>query len=478
MAKPPVRALTLGVAAPHPLDLATVGQAAAALGHAADGFAEAGYEVQTRRLSTRPVLADLDGWPAASVIEYAARLQEFLDEVGVAFCSLGPLSPAGAGGAEVMADLIAGHQAINCSVVVATAGSGLDVAAAAAAARTMVRLAAETDEGFGNFNFAALACTGPGAPFFPAAYHAGPANITVALQGASIVAEALGAGAELVEVAARVKEKLTEHARPVVALARRLAAALGTEFGGIDLSPAPNGPDSIAGAMEQAGHGPVGSAGTLSLAGALTEGLKSTGLPTCGYCGLMLPVMEDDVLARRWEEGWLGVDQLLAYSAVCGTGLDTVPLPGDSSAAQMTRLICDMATLAVRLNKPLSARLLPVPGKGAGERTNFSSPYLVNTLIQPWAPGPRPRPPPPRKFGVGQPPCPRAVSTTWLLSGPVPRVRTWPTGPSRVGFRRWSSRSNWSVGNAPTGRACRARLSCGRCMRCSGRSGWAGRARP
>jgi uncharacterized protein (UPF0210 family) len=102
----------------------------------------------------------------------------------------------------------------------------------------------------------------------------------------------------------------------------------------------------------------------------------------------MLPVMEDTLLARRWEEGWVGLDQLLAYSAVCGTGLDTVPLPGDSSVGELTRLICDMATLAVRLKKPLSARLLPVPGKGAGERTDFSSPYIVNTLIKPLAPGP------------------------------------------------------------------------------------------
>jgi uncharacterized protein (UPF0210 family) len=104
----------------------------------------------------------------------------------------------------------------------------------------------------------------------------------------------------------------------------------------------------------------------------------------------MLPVMEDTVLARRWEEGWLGLDQLLAYSAVCGTGLDTVPLPGDSSADELTKLICDVATLAVRLRKPLSARLLPVPGKSAGQRTQFSSPYIVNTLIKSLAPGPLP----------------------------------------------------------------------------------------
>ena len=80
----------------------------------------------------------------------------------------------------------------------------------------------------------------------------------------------------------------------------------------------------------------------------------------------MLPVMEDVVLAQRWAEGRLGLEQLLVYSAVCGTGLDTVPLPGDTSVEDLAKLICDVASLAVRLRKPLSARLLPVPGKRAG----------------------------------------------------------------------------------------------------------------
>jgi uncharacterized protein len=244
-------------------------------------------------------------------------------------------------------------------------------------------LASETKEGFGNFNFAALACVGPGSPFFPAAYHAGPANLTVALQGAGIVAEALQGGVDLPDVTRRTKECLLGYATPVVELAQDLCVQLGVVFGGIDLSPAPDGDDSIAAAMELAGSGPVGSPGTLALAAALTPAIQGTGLPTCGYNGLMLPVMEDVVLAQRWAEGRLGLEQLLAYSAVCGTGLDTVPLPGDTSVEDLARLICDVASLAVRLRKPLSARLLPVPGKRAGETTDFSSPYLVNTLIKP-----------------------------------------------------------------------------------------------
>ncbi len=354
------------------------------LGRASAAFEQAGYEVQTVRLSARPLLVDLAGWSPKDLANYGGELQGALEGAGVPFCSLGPaLRDASTEQMNALTDLIANYGALNGSVMVATVEEGLDVGAARAAAEVIRRLAAETEEGFGNFRFAALACVAPGAPFFPAAYHAGSANLSVGLQGAGIVAEALEGGAELDEVTGRTREALLRHAGPVVELAEQQAKALGLEFAGIDLSPAPNVDDSIAAAMELAGHGLVGDPGTLALVAALTAALRSTALPTCGFCGLMLPVMEDALLARRWAEGRLGVDQLLAYSAICGTGLDTVPLAGDCSVDDITKVICDMASLAVRLRKPLSARLLPVPGKVAGERTSFSSPYFTDTLIKP-----------------------------------------------------------------------------------------------
>ena len=60
--------------------------------------------------------------------------------------------------------------------------------------------------------------------------------------------------------------------------------------------------------------------------------------------------------------------ELLLYSAVCGTGLDTVPLPEDVSEAELAGAYLDVAALSVALNgKPLTARLLPVPGARAGD---------------------------------------------------------------------------------------------------------------
>src|SRR5260370_36764854 len=90
----------------------------------------------------------------------------------------------------------------------------------------------------------------------------------------------------------------------------------------------------------------------------------------------MLPVVEDTRLAQRWSEGHITIDALLSYSAVCGTGLDTVPLPGDITAEKLSLIIGDMASLAFKWHKPLSARLLPVLGKGWGEMTESDNPFL------------------------------------------------------------------------------------------------------
>jgi hypothetical protein len=121
----------------------------------------------------------------------------------------------------------------------------------------------------------------------------------------------------------------------------------------------------------------------MSAAAIITDAVRSIPVQRIGYSGLMVPVLEDTVLARRWNEGKYSIDSLLAYSAVCGTGLDTVPLPGDVSEEQLARIMGDVAALASKWHKPLSARLLPVHGKKAGERTEFDDPFLENAVIQP-----------------------------------------------------------------------------------------------
>ncbi|MBV9256946.1 MAG: DUF711 family protein, partial [Ktedonobacteraceae bacterium] len=312
----PLRTITLGIADAHPLSATVIEHAKTILSHASTRFNEAGYEVQTVRLSTRSLLDDLADWSSGDLLAYVKDLQRMLDDADLKFCSLGTTQVTRPGfpleRLDLLADMLIPNSALNVTVQLATLEQSLRTEAALPTALIIKRLAQETEEGQGNFRFAMLACVAPGTPFFPAAYHAGPTSLSLGLQGAGIVTEALQAhvantsqAIDLVHITQWVRDALRSYALPLVTLGQDLAQEHALLFGGIDLSPAPMGADSIASALELCGYGPLGSPGTLSVAAALTSALKTTELPTCGYCGLMLPVLEDAGLGRRWEEGYV-----------------------------------------------------------------------------------------------------------------------------------------------------------------------------
>jgi len=143
---------------------------------------------------------------------------------------------------------------------------------------------------------------------------------------------------------------------------------------------------AVDGALEHGGVDRFGAPGTLYVAAMVTRAIRRTKVCRCGFSGLMLPVLEDSVLARRAGERPPSLHELLLYSAVCGTGLDTVPLPGDISEAELAGAYLDVAALSVALNgKPLTARLLPVPDAAAGDLTTYTFDYFSNTRVLPAA---------------------------------------------------------------------------------------------
>jgi len=181
---------------------------------------------------------------------------------------------------------------------------------------------------------------------------------------------------------AELTKQLTVHAKLAESIGTDVAAAHGWTFMGVDPTPAPLGDVSIGSAIETYTGARFGSSGTMTAALIITTAVKSVPVRRVGYSGLMVPVLEDKRLAERWAQGSFNTDSLLAYSAVCGTGLDTVPYPGDIGEAQLARILGDVAALAWKWHKPLAARLLPVKGARPGDRTNFSSQYLFNTAVR------------------------------------------------------------------------------------------------
>ena len=191
MYKPPVRTITLGLEQAHPLPSTTIAQVAHILGRARQSLQDAGYEVQTVRISTRPIFDDLASWSSRSIVDYVQELQSALDESELSYCSLGPAQAArpefSLARIDLIPDLLASAKSISLSVQLANRYHGMREKAAGPIARAIKRLANETTEGLGNFNFAMLACVGSATPFFPAAYHSGPPSLSLGLQGAGII---------------------------------------------------------------------------------------------------------------------------------------------------------------------------------------------------------------------------------------------------------------------------------------------------
>jgi uncharacterized protein (UPF0210 family) len=384
-AKPPVRAITAFVRLDRQHYQAQVHDAVSFLQRARSTYQAAGYEVQTLRITTQPFTEYTRGLSHEQALAFLRGLDELAQKEGVIAC-IGPAmlndtdDPAGA---DLLAQVIAESKNLSGSIIIAGL-DGLHWKSIAAAARTIQFLAAHSPGGQGNFNFAATAMLAAYGPFFPGAYFTGEGHqFAIGLESANVVQDAFSPGQDFASARASLKQKMTDAVSPVERIATTLATEAGWTYDGIDISPAPLGKASIGSAVEMLTGAPFGSSGTLTAAALITSVLRELPVKHTGYSGLMMPILEDATLAQRWGEGHITTDGLLAYSSVCGTGLDTIPLPGDISSHQLERMLSDTASLAFKWNKPLSVRLLPVPGKRAGERTTFNGPYLANTVLQP-----------------------------------------------------------------------------------------------
>jgi uncharacterized protein (UPF0210 family) len=348
-------------------------------------FESRGYEVETIRISTQPFAQFIKGLSPEQARAFFKDYDALAAKEGFA-ASIGPAmfdadSPASE--ADLLAAILGNSKALNASIVVA-ADDGVRWPAVRAAARVMKKLSETTAHSRGNFNFSAIAMVPPLTPFYPGSYHTGIGHqFAIALQSANVVAEAFRDAPDLETAGRRLTESLGRQASEIQSHAGRVDRETGWAYTGIDLSPAPLKDISIGAAIENLTKQPVGSSGTLTAAAAITAALKKIGVKQTGYSGLMLPVLEDTRLAQRWSEGRISLDALLSYSAVCGTGLDTVPLPGDITEEQLSLIVGDMAALAFKWHKALSARLLPVAGKAPGETTEFNDPFLVDAVLQP-----------------------------------------------------------------------------------------------
>jgi uncharacterized protein len=346
-------------------------------------FVNAGYEVQTLRVVTNPWLASESARDRQLLLTRVRELDTIVAEHG-AILGVGPVLNEDRVDDSLAAwanELVATTRSTMFSVVIASEERAVHAAAATVAAQVMTTLSRTLPGGEGNFRFAAAANIPAGTPFFPVAWHRGGESMAIGVETASVVEQAFTGMKQGDDATARLKQGLDEVLAPIERIGREIARAHQRAYVGIDASPAPGKDRSIAAAIEALTRAPFGSAGTLEACAAITAALKTVGVATCGYNGLMLPVLEDPLLARRGDEGRYTVRDLLLYSSVCGTGLDVVPIPGDTPVHSIAAILRDVAAMSSRLRKPLSARLFLVPGKKVGEMARFTDKWLTDSKV-------------------------------------------------------------------------------------------------
>lgn len=378
-----VRTITAGVAMDRIGDRAVVERALDVLARARSRFESEGYEVQTTRVTMPPVVAALDAKARNAALATIADIDALVASRS-AVCSLGPVWTADRlepGLAEWSAELVKATKATSFSVVIASPAGNVQAHGAMVAAQVMHAVAHAVPDGKGSFRFAAAANIPAGTPFFPVGWHDGPSSIGIGCESADLVRAAFAGASDAEEGRRRLSERLTAELRAVEKIAADVSRSEKLHYRGIDPSPAPLGMQSIGAALEALSGVPFGDAGTLRACAVVTEVLKSLPIQQCGYAGLMLPVLEDAVLAKRAIEGRYGLRDLLLFSSVCGTGLDVVPIPGDTPVETLANIILDVAAQSVKLRKPLSVRLYLIPGAKPGEPVHVDDPLLTDSVV-------------------------------------------------------------------------------------------------
>jgi uncharacterized protein len=373
-----IRSVTMFAKPELPFDVPEIAALAYAGQSIASAYVAAGYEVQTLRYATDlfPALAALGNERVA--IEAVLELEHICLTAGFDFVALGPAGPRLQ---PLVPEIIAQTETVFATSHLVDPESGTIDGESLRGAAQVIHAAAGIAEGFGNLRYAALANVAPGTPFFPAAY-SGPETpaFAIATESADLAVNACTGAPDAAAAHDQLERLVASHGQRLGDIAQAVERTHPVRFLGIDfsLAPYPGAATSIGGALEALTGQPLGAAGTLSAAATLTDAVQRAAFRHVGFCGLMMPVLEDSVLAQRAAEATVRVSDLLQWSSVCGTGLDTVPLPGDTSTEALAALLLDVATLSVRLKKPLTARLMPLPGKRAGDPVHFDFAYFAD----------------------------------------------------------------------------------------------------
>ncbi|MDR2363761.1 MAG: PFL family protein [Spirochaetaceae bacterium] len=351
---------------------------------------EYGIPIINKRLSVTPMALIAGACEDEDYTPYAAVLDEVAKELDVDFVGgFSALVQKGfSRGDRRLIDSIPNALSLTervCgSVNVASTKSGINMDAVRRMGE-VIKAAAEKTAGRDGLACAKLVvfCNAPeDNPFMAGAFHGvgeGEACLNVGVSGPGVVKAALEKhrDATFDELADIIKKTAFKITRMGQLVGMEAAKRLGVPFGILDLSlaPTPAVGDSVARILEEMGLESAGTHGTTAALAMLTDMVKKGGVMASthvgGFSGAFIPVSEDEGMVAAVRAGSIGLDKLEAMTSVCSVGLDMIALPGDTSAATISAIIADEMAVGMVNNKTTAVRVIPVPGKKAGEWAEF-----------------------------------------------------------------------------------------------------------
>ena len=353
-----------------------------------------GVPVVNKRIAVSPIALVGAQFPAARLAELARLLDESAAAVGVdfigGFTALVEKGMAVGDRAliEAIPEALATTARVCASVNLASTRAGINMDAVLRMG-AIVKAAAERTadaDGVAAAKLVVFANMPQDIPFRAGAYlGVGEADavINVGVSGPGVVKRAVERAIEaepnidLGRISEVIKQTSFKVTRAGELIGREVAAALGVDFGVVDLSlaPTPQRGDSVGEIFQSLGLASIGAPGSTAALALLNDAVKKGGAfassQVGGLSGAFIPVSEDLEIADAVRRGDLNIEKLEAMTSVCSVGLDMVPLPGDTSAETLAALIADEMAIGVINRKTTAARLIPVPGKHAGEQAQF-----------------------------------------------------------------------------------------------------------
>ena len=394
---------------------------------AADGFVDAtarlereyGIPIVNRRIAVSPIASVAAGHSPESLVALAHALDDAARDVGVdlvgGFGAHVQKATSSAAGTLITAlpEALSTTSRVCGYLEVASTRTGINVDAVNRVARAILDMAHRdaANSGFAAAKLVVFANLPDDNPFMAGATHGrgeADATVNIGVSGPGVVQRALErlragataaapdaapgetpgeAGLTLTDLAEEIKLTAFRITRVGELMGRELAAALGTDFGIVDLSlaPTPAVGDSIGEILQAMGIVRVGAPGSTAAIAMLNDAVKKGGAfassSVGGLSGAFIPVMEDATLAAAAEAGWLSSEKLEAMTSVCSVGLDMLPVPGSVSATTLAGLIVDEMAIGMVNNKTTATRIVPVPGRRAGEHVSFGGLFGASIVM-------------------------------------------------------------------------------------------------